>query len=52
MTARAPVPSAIMAITEATPMMTPSMVRAERTLFRRMARSAMRKVSRIPISAS
>jgi hypothetical protein len=40
MAARAPEPSAIMAMTEATPMITPSMVSMERTLFRRMARAA------------
>src|SRR5574341_1415925 len=47
--ARAPEPSAIIAITEATPMMTPSMVSAERTLLRRIALSATRKVSRMSI---
>jgi len=36
MAARAPEPNAIMAMTDPTPMMTPSIVRAERTLFRRM----------------
>src|SRR3990172_2835453 len=40
----APDPSAIIAITEATPMITPSMVSVERTLLRRIARSAMRRV--------
>ena len=50
--ARAPEPSAIMAITEATPMITPSIVSAERTLLRRIARSATRKVSRMFISSS
>src|SRR5688500_16212059 len=44
MAARAPEPSAIMAITEATPMITPSMVSMERILLRRMARTAMRTV--------
>ena len=44
MAARAPDPSAIMAITEATPMITPSMVSTERILLRRMARAAMRTV--------
>jgi hypothetical protein len=48
-TARAPEPSAIIAITDATPMITPSMVSAERTLFRRMARRARRNVSRMPM---
>src|SRR3972149_5499087 len=38
MAARAPAPRAIMVMTEATPMITPSMVRAERTLLRRRAR--------------
>src|SRR5262245_47318164 len=47
MAARAPLPSAIIAITEATPMITPSMVSTERTLFLRMALNAMRRVSRI-----
>ena len=51
-TARAPEPSAIMAMTEATPMITPSMVSAERTLFLRIARSARRKVSRMPMVSS
>ena len=46
MEARAPLPRAIMAMTEATPMITPSMVRVERTLFRRMAFKATRRVSR------
>ena len=44
MTARATEPRAIIAITDATPMMTPSMVRAERTLFRRTAFIAMRRM--------
>src|SRR5438034_509165 len=44
MAARAPELSEIIAITEATPMITPSMVRAERTLLRRMAVVAMRRV--------
>ena len=48
MAARAPDPRAIMAITDATPMITPSMVSMERILFRRMARNAMRTV--LPIS--
>ena len=39
-----------MAMTEATPMMTPSMVRAERTLLRRMAIKAMRRVFADPCS--
>src|SRR4029453_17939129 len=43
--ARAPQPSAIIAITEATPMITPSMVSAERTLLRRIASRATRKAS-------
>ena len=50
--ARAPEPSAIIAITDATPMMTPSMVSAERTLLRRIARRARRKVSRMPMVSS
>src|SRR3990170_2453691 len=48
--ARAPEPSAIMAITDATPMITPSMVSAERTLLRRIARSATRRVSWMSIA--
>ena len=43
MAARAPEPSAIIAITLATPMMTPSMVSAERTALRRMATRAIRR---------
>ena len=39
-----PEPRAIIAITLATPMMTPSMVSAERTALRRMATRAMRSV--------
>src|SRR5262245_58103857 len=50
MAARAPEPSAIMAITEATPITTPSMVRADRILLRRMARPAMRSVEASSIS--
>ena len=46
MAARAPEPSEIMAITLATPMITPSMVRAERTALRRMATIAMRRTLR------
>src|SRR6266498_1962704 len=46
MDARAPELRAIIAITEATPMITPRVVSAERTLFRRRARSAMRRVFR------
>src|SRR5262245_47754175 len=42
MAACAPCPIASMAITAATPMITPSMVRAERMVFRRKARWAMR----------
>src|SRR3990172_8747210 len=48
--ARAPEPSAIMAITDATPMITPSIVSAERTLLRRIARSATRRVSWMSIA--
>ena len=42
MAARAPEPSEIMAITLATPMITPSMVRTDRTALRRMASTARR----------
>ena len=38
---RAPLPTATMATTEATPMMMPSAVRMERSLFRRSARKAI-----------
>ena len=40
----APVPTATMAITAPTPMMMPSMVRAERILFTRSARKEILKV--------
>ena len=46
MAARAPEPSAIIAITEATPMITPSMVSAERTLLRRIAAQRDAEASR------
>src|SRR6185436_19322454 len=52
MAARAPDPRPIMAITLATPMITPSMVRAERTALRRMARTARRRVLAILMFAS
>src|SRR5688572_17809340 len=51
MAARAPEPSAIMAMTEATPMITPRAVNAERTMLRRMARSARRRMLVISMSA-
>src|SRR5262245_5989054 len=41
---RAPLPSASMAITEATPMMMPSMVRAARNLFAAIPPNAVRMV--------
>jgi hypothetical protein len=44
MAERAPEPSAIMAMTDATPITTPSMVSAERTRLRRSALPAMRSV--------
>src|SRR5262245_59486971 len=44
MAARAPALRAIMAMTEATPMITPRVVRAELTLFRCRALNAMRSV--------
>src|SRR5262245_3701812 len=47
MAACAPCPIASMAITAATPMITPSMVRAERIVFRRKARWAIRMAMRI-----
>src|SRR5689334_15478321 len=50
MAARAPEERAIIAITEATPMMTPRAVRAERTALRRRAIRAMRRVLAISIS--
>ena len=48
----APVPTASMAITAPTPMMMPSMVRAERILFTFKARSAIRAVQGMLIMTS
>src|SRR5258705_4713596 len=51
MVLEAPVPIAMRATTEPTPMMMPSMVRAERSLLAASARRAMRKFSKMSIAS-